>query len=135
MQVNLTTTGADKTRITVALAAAADGSKLRPFVIFKGKRTDRGRILKELSKAKEKGYSDQCIYAVQDDAWMDEQEVKVWIDKVLQPKVGLLKRNHLIILDSYEGELSLLCRYHPRSHAFGLHIDSASHRKCQAQAA
>ena len=42
--VQIATTGHDKQRITICLAAFADGTKLKPFVVFKGK-----RILKEIS--------------------------------------------------------------------------------------
>ena len=42
--VQIATTGHDKQRITICLAAFADGTKLKPFVVFKGK-----RIPKEIS--------------------------------------------------------------------------------------
>jgi hypothetical protein len=44
--VSLKTTGHEKQHYTVVLTARADGTKLKPFVVFKGKGT---RLIKELS--------------------------------------------------------------------------------------
>ena len=40
--VPIKTTGHEKSRVTVVLAAKANGSKLPPFIVFKGKRVDKG---------------------------------------------------------------------------------------------
>lgn len=45
--VSLKTTGHEKDHFTVALSAKADGTKLKPFVVFKGKGT---RLIKDLQK-------------------------------------------------------------------------------------
>ena len=39
--VPVRTTGHEKSRVTVALAAKANGTKLSPFIIYKGKRRDK----------------------------------------------------------------------------------------------
>ena len=45
--VSLKTSGHEKDHYTVVLSAKADGTKLKPFVVFKGKGT---RIIKDLQK-------------------------------------------------------------------------------------
>ena len=45
--ISLKSTGHEKDHFTVVLSARADGTKLKPFVVFKGKGT---RLIKELQK-------------------------------------------------------------------------------------
>jgi len=39
---SLKTTGHERSRVTVVLAAKAEGTKLPPFIVFNGKRRDKG---------------------------------------------------------------------------------------------
>lgn len=48
-EVLVQTTGQEKQRVTVVLTVTAAGTKLKPMVIFKGKDSESGRILKEFS--------------------------------------------------------------------------------------
>lgn len=70
-------------RCTVMLGVAADGYKFPPYVIFKGKRA--ARIAQEIRKWDENGYSDGCVYGVQEKAWMNESMMLDWIQKVWKP--------------------------------------------------
>ncbi len=77
--INVRTSTSDTKRATLAATVTASGKLLTPFLIFKGK-TD-GRIAsKELQT-----YPNECIYACQEKAWMDEAMMNVWIDLVLIP--------------------------------------------------
>jgi hypothetical protein len=73
------------------------GKLLTPFLIFKGK--SNGRIAaKELQT-----YPNECIYACQEKAWMDEVMMHKWIDLVLIPwkesrNPGVIP---VLILDAY----------------------------------
>ena len=74
----LKTTGHEKTRFTVVLACLADGTKLKPMVIFKQK-----TMLKD-------NFPTGVGVHNHPKGWMDESGVKIWIEKVWRaPKVYL----------------------------------------------
>ena len=68
--VPVRSTGHDKGRFTVALAAMADGRKLRPYVIFKGVRP-----ISELDK--EPG----VVVAYSKNGWMNEKLTIDWVER------------------------------------------------------
>jgi DDE superfamily endonuclease len=79
---NVPIRGADSTqRLTVLLCANMEGGKVAPYLIFKGKDGDRGRVRREVL-APPAGYPVSCIYAVQAKAWMDEDKMLDWIRRV-----------------------------------------------------
>lgn len=67
-------------RITCCLAVCADGTKLRPMLIYKGK--PGGSIEREFTNNPNEPY---CI--VQENAWTDERVMLTWIDQILKPFV------------------------------------------------
>ena len=69
--VQIATTGHDKQRITVCLAAFADGTKLKPFIVFKGK-----RIPKEICNVQD------AVIRMSHNGWMNEDLTKEWIATV-----------------------------------------------------
>ena len=69
--VPILTTGHEKQRITVCLAAMADGTKLPPFVVLKGK-----RMLKDVASIP------NVIVRMSKNAWMDEDLTSEWVDKI-----------------------------------------------------
>ena len=81
--VQIATTGHDKQRITICLAAFADGTKLKPFVVFKGK-----RIPKEISNVH------AAVIKMSDNGWMNEDLTMEWIATVWNDSVdpGSAKR-------------------------------------------
>ena len=62
--------GNEKNRVTVVLACAGDGSKLKPLIIFK---------CKTMPKIQNKH---GVVVAVQKKDWMDIEIMKIWIEKV-----------------------------------------------------
>ena len=62
------TTGHDKNRFTVCLAAMADGRKLKPYVVFKGVRP-----IPELQKVS------GVVVALSRNGWMNEELTKDWV--------------------------------------------------------
>ena len=69
--VLIKTTGYEKSRVTVALAAKANGSKLLPFIVFKGKRVNKGL---------QKVICVVCAYS--GNGWMNEDLPHTWLNKV-----------------------------------------------------
>ena len=67
-------------RITGMLTVCADGHKLPPMLIYKGKTT--GSIVREF-----KDYNPNCRCATQENAWTDERVMLQWVDEVLAPCV------------------------------------------------
>ena len=82
--VTVKTTGHEKSRVSVCLAAKADSTKLKPMIVFKG------AMNKEFNN---------CVIASSANAWMDTNLTNVWVDKVLG--AFSFRRRHLI-WDSYE---------------------------------
>jgi hypothetical protein len=95
--IHVRTSTTDTKRATLAATVTGSGKLLTPFLIFKGK--SNGRIAaKELQT-----YPNECIYACQEKAWMDEVMMHKWIDLVLIPwkesrNPGVIP---VLILDAY----------------------------------
>ena len=83
-------------RVTVSVCVTASGKMLPPLIIFKGK--PNRRIKREFSR-----YNQGVIYAVQENAWMDERVMKIWIEKVLTPYAATAPQGiqPILLLDYY----------------------------------
>ena len=73
--VCLKRTGHEKVKVSVCLAAKADGSKMKPMTVF-------GRRKREVKKLNEELRS-KCVIASSGNAWMNEGLTLIWADKVL----------------------------------------------------
>jgi hypothetical protein len=87
----------DTKRATFAMTVTASGKILKPVLIFKGARN--GRIVQREFP----NYGNDMIYLCQQNAWMDEEAMIVWVDQVLRPYIetapaGILP---ILFLDSY----------------------------------
>ncbi|KAG7344129.1 DDE superfamily endonuclease [Nitzschia inconspicua] len=81
--VTIRQSGNSKTRATASLAVAADGSKLKPMIIFKGE--PRGTIAtRELPVSQ---YANQLALCCQPAAWQDNENMLMWIDECLVPHI------------------------------------------------
>ena len=105
---------------TCALTVTASGKMITPLFVFKGKTfqlivgmmksfshfivlllgKSNGRIVQHEFPMYPKG----MIYACQDNAWMDERVMLMWVDMVLKPYVDTAPENVvlLLFLDSYQ---------------------------------
>ena len=93
--IEIRMTGNEKNRITVVLACAGDGSKLRPTAIFK-----RETLPKVANKH-------GVVVAAQEKGWMDAEIMKVWIKKVWRARRGGLgRRRSLLVLDAFEAHVT-----------------------------
>jgi hypothetical protein len=95
--VHIRKSTSDTKRVTCALTVTASGRILTPFLIFKG--SPKGRIVKkELPN-----FNKECIYACQENAWMDEEIMLLWVEKVLKPYVAMCPDGivPLIFMDSF----------------------------------
>jgi hypothetical protein len=123
--VSVRDSGSNSKRATIVLAVAADGTKLPPFVIFKGKYCfvvllisynlsnlfvlpillsvvnigqPGARIEKEIQ---EKGW----LATVQPKGWFDGRVGKIWIDRVLKPYVEDAE-NAFLLVDHFSVHLT-----------------------------
>ena len=64
-----------KTEVSVCLAAKADGTKLKPFIVFPGAKR-KTKLLNEEFKAK-------CVVASSTNGWMNEELTLYWVRSVL----------------------------------------------------
>lgn len=89
--ITLKSTGHEKARVSVCLATKADGTKLKPMVVFKGGK-------REVSALKQE-FQNRAVVATSANRWMDTELTQVWIDSV----VGAFAFNRrLLAWDSYE---------------------------------
>jgi transposase-like protein len=89
-------------RATAVLTIAMDGTKLPPYIVFKGTRGPNGRIQRSFSSLP----GDMC-YSVQRNAWIGIAEMERYIDAVLFP--FMLRHpgeRALLLLDSFSVHLN-----------------------------
>ena len=88
--VSAKTTGHEKSCVSVCLAVKADGTKLSPFIVFKGTKRETAALDKEIKN---------CYIASFPNAWMNIDLTHAWVNKVL--KTFSFGRRYLV-WDSYE---------------------------------
>jgi len=92
--VLINTTGHEKSRFTVVLTCLADGTRLKPMIIFK-----------QETMPKEK-FPPGVVIHCHPKGWMDEDGLKLWIQKVWGTRPGaLLRKRSLLIWDSFRVHL------------------------------
>ena len=93
--VRVRTTNSEKNRITAVLCCTAAGKLLLPFIIFKGKTKHPLQKVNIPSGA---------VSTTQVNAWMDEEWMLEWIDKVWSPYVK--GKPALLSLNTFSGHLT-----------------------------
>ena len=89
--ITLKSSGHEKARVLVCLATKADGTKLKPMVVFKGGKREVAALKQE--------FQNRAVVATSVNGWMDTELTQVWIDFV----VGAFAFNQrLLAWDSYE---------------------------------
>ena len=89
-------TGHEKNRYTVVLTVMADGTKLKPFIIFK-----RAKVPSKLT------FPAGVIIHCNEKGWMDEIATKIWVEKVWQRRpMGLFKPPSLLVWDKFSAHLT-----------------------------
>lgn len=92
--VALKTTGHEKSHLTVVLAAKADGTKLKPFVVFRGGIREVKAMQQEISRA---------VIATSANGWMNDDLTTAWLRSV----VGKFSfRPRLLVWDAYRCHIS-----------------------------
>ncbi|KFD72355.1 hypothetical protein M514_15628 [Trichuris suis] len=86
--------GHEKTRFTVALACLADGTKLKPMVIFKRK------------KKPNVAFPSGVFVHFHKSGWMDEDGVRLWIDNVWKKRPGHANNRSLLVWDSFRSHVT-----------------------------
>lgn len=93
--VTVKTSGHEKSHYTVVLACCADGTKLPPMLIFKGKTMPKEDIPQGV------------IVHVHDKGWMDQDGMKIWFEKVWSRRPGgLLCKPALLVLDQFRAHIT-----------------------------
>ena len=70
--ITLKTTGHEKPRVSVCLAAKVDGTKLKPMVIFKGAKRESAALNEEFKR--------RVVVATSVNGWMDTELTRTWIN-------------------------------------------------------
>ena len=92
--VTMKSTGHEKSRISVCLTAKGDGTKLKPFIVFKGGKRDVDALNKE--------FHGKCVVVSSQNGWMNTELTNVWVDKVLG---SFSFRRRLLAWDMYQCHL------------------------------
>ena len=90
--VTLKTTGHEKSRMPVVLAAKADGTKLKPMVVFKEDKREVAALNEQ--------FKGRAVVSTSANAWMDSELNIVWINSVILGSFSFNRR--LLAWDSYE---------------------------------
>lgn len=87
----------DTKRATFAMTVTASGKFLKPLLVFKG--AANGQIVKNEFP----GYTSNMIYACQDNAWMEEHVMLMWVSKILEPYMASTPEGivPILLLNSY----------------------------------
>ena len=93
--------GRETARLTVLLSISSKGTKLKPFIIFKGK--EETRLYNNLQKF-EKVQKGSLVIYTQDNAWMNSNLYCKYIKEVLADYYP--KKRKLLILDQCPAHLS-----------------------------
>lgn len=73
--IRLKTTGHEKTKVSVCLAAEGDGTKLKPFIVFPGAKRE--------SKALNDEFKTKCAVGSSINGWMNEELTVSWVKGIL----------------------------------------------------
>ena len=93
--VILKTTGHEKVRVSVCLAAKADGTKLRPFIVFGGAKRESAALNKE--------YKTKCVVASSANGWMNEELTIQWCQEIVG---SFAFRKRLLVWDTFEAHMT-----------------------------
>jgi DDE superfamily endonuclease len=101
-------------RCTAMIGVTGDGDGFPPYIIYKGKDSDRGLIypqLKRVMAARHEvevydGYPTSNYYAVQENAWMDSELVVDWVNYVFRPWAETKDGPTLLLLDEFTGHMT-----------------------------
>lgn len=93
--VNVKTTGHEKSHFTVVLSCLADGTKLKPMIIFKRKTMPKGNFPRGV------------FIHVHEKGWMDENGVKLWVKNIWEKRPGALRNpESLLVWDMFRSHLT-----------------------------
>ena len=96
--VAIHTSTQDTRWVTLLVTVCADGTKLPPMLIFKGKQNGRTASKDFLA------YPTDCEYFCQKNAWIDKGTMIGWVEKILKPFIAMAPENVIqpLMLDSYQ---------------------------------
>ena len=69
--IRMKTTGHEKVRISICLAAKANGTKLKPMIVFGGAKREVKRLSEE--------FKGRCVVTSSPNAWMNDELTKCWV--------------------------------------------------------
>ena len=94
-EVALKSTGNEKVRVSVCLTAKADGTKMKPFIVFKGAKRESAAINDE--------FKSQCVVTSSTNGWMNEELVLTYLRKIL----GMFTfQKRLLAWDTFEAHMT-----------------------------
>ena len=89
--VCLEITGHEKCMVSICLAVKADGTKLKPFVVF--------CVAKRESKSLDEKFESHCVLKSSSNTWMNKELITIWVKQVLD---ALSFIRQLLTWHSYE---------------------------------
>lgn len=73
--IRLRTTGHEKSKVSVCLTAKADGTKLKPFIVFPGAKRETKQLNEE--------FKNKCYVVSSVNGWMNKDLTRYWVQGVL----------------------------------------------------
>ena len=117
--VNIKTFGSERNRISLLLAISANGSKLKPLIVFKGKynSTKQNKLNKNIHVANK-----DLFVVCQENSWVTKEIFDFWLNNILFPYGRFINRNayKLLVMDRattyFHSNLSQLLEKEKRKH-------------------
>ena len=94
-EVNMKSTGHDKVHVSVCLTGKADGTRLKPFIVFKGAKRENKALYYKFNR--------KCSVASSANGWRNEDLTLRWCNEILD-QFSFCER--LLAWDSYEAHLT-----------------------------
>ena len=93
--IPLKSTGNEKVRVTVCLTAKADGTRMKPFIIFQGAKREVAVLNEE--------FKNRCVVTSSSNGWMNEELTLMYLKKFVGP-FSFQKR--LLAWDTFEAHMT-----------------------------
>ena len=93
--IRVTTTGNEKTNFTAVLSCLADGTKLKPLLIFKRKTLPKESL------------PQGCVVTCNEKGWMNQEVMRLWAERVWRGRPGaFFNPEGVLIMDSMRAHLT-----------------------------
>ena len=94
----------------IMIGAAKSGQKLPAYIIFAGKATRNGRVIKECQEPAKHGHAEDMVCLAQENGWMDEVSMLDWVEHFWKPCTNGIQGMKLLLIDKFSAHMTISAR-------------------------